>query len=172
MFDKKEFSRVIKQIQSQYNSQEEFSKKSGIGRTYISQYINMKKEKPPKPEILEKLSFSADSDNYGEATYERLLWICGYIDYIGKEEEESLEKFKENIEILQKKLTKTELLSLLEIVKTALEDLHDLNYNNYLNLQIAGFEKLMGEYIFNNDAIREKIYILNEKIKDIRKQKF
>ena len=50
MFDRKKFAQILKQIKDTYNSQEEFSEKSKIGRTYLSQYMNMKLDKPPKPE--------------------------------------------------------------------------------------------------------------------------
>ena len=42
MFDKNKFAKVIKDIKETYNSQEEFAKKSTIGRTYLSQYMNIK----------------------------------------------------------------------------------------------------------------------------------
>ena len=74
MFDKIKFAQIIKNIKETYNSQEEFSKKSGIGRTYLSQYMNMKLDDPPKPSILQKL---ADSSN-GIITYDELMQICGY----------------------------------------------------------------------------------------------
>lgn len=76
MFNKESFSILIKKIKDTYDSQEEFSKKSGIGRTYLSQYMNQKMDKPPKETILNKL---ADASN-GITTYKELLYICGYLD--------------------------------------------------------------------------------------------
>ncbi len=76
MFDKSKFALIIKKIKDTYSSQEEFSKKSGIGRTYISQYMNMKLDNPPKPKMLERLS---DSSN-GIISYSELMSICGYSD--------------------------------------------------------------------------------------------
>lgn len=76
MFDKNKFAQIIKNIKETYNSQEEFSKKSGIGRTYLSQYMNMKLDKPPKPEILEKLA----NASRGIVNYGQLMGICGYLD--------------------------------------------------------------------------------------------
>ena len=75
MFDKSKFAQIIKNIKETYNSQEDFSQKSGIGRTYLSQYMNMKLEEPPKPRILEKLAIASN----GIITYEELMTICGYI---------------------------------------------------------------------------------------------
>ena len=74
MFDKSKFALIIKKIKESYSSQEEFSKISGIGRTYLSQYMNMKIDNPPKPEILKKL---ADASN-NIISYNELMEICGY----------------------------------------------------------------------------------------------
>ena len=74
MFDKNKFAQIIKNIKENYDSQEDFAEKSGIGRTYLSQYMNGKMDKPPKPEILEKL---ANASN-GTIDYEELMNICGY----------------------------------------------------------------------------------------------
>lgn len=75
MFDKNKFAQIIKNIKDTYNSQEEFSKKSGIGRTYLSQYMNMKLDNPPKPTILKKLA-NASNDI---TSYDELMQVCGYI---------------------------------------------------------------------------------------------
>ena len=75
MFDKNKFAKIIRNIKESYESQEEFAKKSGIGRTYLSQYMNAKLDIPPKPKTLEKL---ADA-SHGITTYEELMIICGYI---------------------------------------------------------------------------------------------
>ena len=78
MFDKIKFAQIIKNIKETYSSQEDFSKKSDIGRTYLSQYMNMKLDEPPKPKILEKLANSSHSIT----TYEELMRICGYFGNI------------------------------------------------------------------------------------------
>ena len=74
MFDKNKFAQTLKNIMDTYESQREFSKKSEINRTYLSQYMNMKLNKPPKPYILNKL---ANASN-GIITYTQLMIICGY----------------------------------------------------------------------------------------------
>lgn len=74
MFDKNKFAQILKNINETYNSQRDFSTKSGINRTYLSQYMNMKLEEPPKPKILEKL---ANASN-GITTYAELMFVCGY----------------------------------------------------------------------------------------------
>ncbi len=74
MFDKIKFAQILKNITDTYVSQRDFSKKSGINRTYLSQYANIKLEEPPKPKILEKL---ADASN-NITTYDELMQVCGY----------------------------------------------------------------------------------------------
>lgn len=74
MFDKNKFAQILKNINDTYNSQRDFSKKSEINRTYLSQYMNARLEEPPKPKILEKL---ANASN-GITNYAELMFICGY----------------------------------------------------------------------------------------------
>lgn len=76
MFDKNKFAQIIKDIKETYHSQEEFSKKSEIGRTYLSQYMNKKLDEPPKPKILEKLA----NASHDITTYKELMRICGYVE--------------------------------------------------------------------------------------------
>lgn len=76
MFDKVKFANIIKKIKDTYSTQEEFSKKSGIGRTYLSQYMNMKLDNPPKPEILKRMA----NNSNGVTTYQELMEICDYIE--------------------------------------------------------------------------------------------
>ncbi len=76
LFDKEKFAQIIKNIKETYNSQEEFSQKSNIGRTYLSQYMNMKLDNRPTRKILEKLANASK----GITTYQELMRICGYLD--------------------------------------------------------------------------------------------
>lgn len=76
MFDKVKFANILKKISNTYDNQRDFSKKSTINRTYLSQYINLKLDNPPKPEILEKLAKASN----GITSYDELMYICGYID--------------------------------------------------------------------------------------------
>lgn len=77
MFDKNKFAQILKNISETYTNQRDFSKKSEINRTYLSQYMNMKLDKPPKPDILEKLA----NASHGITNYDELMTICGYSDY-------------------------------------------------------------------------------------------
>jgi len=74
MFDKIKFAQLLKKISDTYENQRDFSKKSEINRTYLSQYMNMKLEAPPKPKILEKLANASNNIT----TYNELMQVCGY----------------------------------------------------------------------------------------------
>ncbi len=78
MFDKNKFAKIIKDIYSTFDTQREFSKKTGVSRTYLSEYMNMKKEKPPSPKILKTLA----SNSKGITNYRELMQVCGYTDYL------------------------------------------------------------------------------------------
>lgn len=75
MFDKITFASIVKEICSCYKTQTEFSKKSGIGRTNLSSYMNLKCEKPPKENILKKLEVASK----GKTSLKELEYICGYL---------------------------------------------------------------------------------------------
>jgi len=76
MFNKKDFSMVLKRINDTYDSMTDFAKKASFDRTYISKYINMKLDNPPTPKILAKISNASN----GVVNYEDLMKICGYIN--------------------------------------------------------------------------------------------
>ena len=78
MFDKEKFGAIIKRINDSSPTQHEFADYSGVNRTYLSQYINMKLDVPPKPKILEKIA----SASKGITTYDELMQICGYTNYM------------------------------------------------------------------------------------------
>ncbi len=86
MFDKNKFALILKSINDTYNSQRDFSQKSEINRTYLSQYMNMKLDEPPTPKLLEKL---AEASN-GVTNYDELMTVCGY-------KEENIESIVYNI---------------------------------------------------------------------------
>ncbi len=75
MFDKNKFAQILKNINDTYDSQRDFAKKSEINRTYLSQYMNMQLDKPPKPYMLKKLSNASN----GVTTYNELMQVCGYV---------------------------------------------------------------------------------------------
>lgn len=78
MFFKKEFADIIKKISNNYDNQRDFASKSGINRNYLSRYMNLKMDKPPKPAILLRLAEAS----CGLTTYEDLMRICGYFEQV------------------------------------------------------------------------------------------
>lgn len=76
MFDKIKFSQILNKINSTYDSMTEFSEKSKVNRTYLSQYINQKLDSPPSPKVLQKIA-----NNSNKITnYEELMLTCGYLE--------------------------------------------------------------------------------------------
>ena len=97
-FNKNKFAHIIKNISTTYNNQREFAKKSEINRTYLSLYMNMKLDEPPKPKILKKLAKASN----GITTYEELMQICGYYkDSNLKDLEVNMDKLKEDEMIIK-----------------------------------------------------------------------
>lgn len=74
MFDKKRFSELLIKARAD-RTNEDYSKDAGVSRSYISNSINKKLEKPPTPEILRKLADRA----FNGITYEELMEAAGYI---------------------------------------------------------------------------------------------
>lgn len=76
MFDENKFSKILKEIISQYDSISSFAEKSSLDRTYISKYVNKKLEHPPSPDILKKIA----NNSNGITNYIELMKICDYLD--------------------------------------------------------------------------------------------
>ena len=78
MFDKNKFAKILKEIYETFDTQREFSSKVGVSRGYLSEYMNMKKEKPPSPKILDNIA----TNSKGMTNYRELMQVCGYTDYL------------------------------------------------------------------------------------------
>lgn len=76
MFDKIKFSQILNKINSTYDSMTEFSEKSKVNRTYLSQYINQKLDSPPSPKVLLKIANNSNK----MTNYEELMLTCGYLE--------------------------------------------------------------------------------------------
>lgn len=99
MFDKNKFAIILRNISETYSNQREFARKSNINRTYLSQYMNMKLDKPPKIDILMKLAHASN----GITKYSELMEICGYTnDWSKLNEVVDTEKIKEDIKQYEK----------------------------------------------------------------------
>ena len=157
MFDKAKFAQIIKNIKENYSSQEDFSKKSGIGRTYLSQYMNMKLDEPPKPKILKKLS----SASKGIISYTELMEICGYTEPTMMQ----LESLKEFYSQLEENFL--DILSSIKLSKDEYEVYHDLldiiDTYSYRGLNEIDIYNKLEPYFENMDYISD---VSKEKIKN------
>lgn len=90
MFDKKEFSKLLKKAIGNRTTTE-YADESGVNRTYISKLLNKKLNNPPSPEILKRLAEVA----HNGVTYEDFMIAAGYFTIknlqLGK-----IEKIKED----------------------------------------------------------------------------
>lgn len=155
MFDKNKFAQILKNINETYNSQRDFSKKSEINRTYLSQYMNMKLDEPPKPKTLQKL---ADASK-GLTNYTELMLICDYLN------DDFDELMGDNITVytcpytINLKYNKSEKF-IFDLIYSY-ENLNDLDYTNDEKMQITKIYN----YIKNNDTYK-KLILEYERIKN------
>ena len=77
-FDKYKFANILSDIYENYSNQYEFARLSTINRTYLSKFMNLKLDNPPKPLILRKIAKASK----GITTYKELMQVCGYLDGI------------------------------------------------------------------------------------------
>lgn len=75
MFNKKKFAEILIKINETYDTMTEFAEKSGVNRTYLSQYINQKLDSPPSPKVLMKIA----NNSHNITNYEYLMQICGFL---------------------------------------------------------------------------------------------
>lgn len=73
-FNKQQFANILNKINDNYNNQRDFAQATGVNRTYLSRYINMKLVNPPTPKILEKIAEASAEIT----TYDELMKVCGY----------------------------------------------------------------------------------------------
>ena len=178
MFDKNKFAQIIKNIKETYISQEEFSKKSEIGRTYLSQYMNMKLDEPPKPKILERLANSSNNIT----TYEELMNICGYTEetfekvvfniylelkryenFIHKNDSKSHYQIGDSIESFQNYLNDlTSCIEYKDVENIYLEDYYRKDYFLEDYSYVCGFMYLYDSFLKNLE-INNYITIINHK---------
>lgn len=166
MFNKNKFAHIIKNIKETYSSQEEFAKTSEIGRTYLSLYMNMKLDEPPKPKILEKLAKASN----GITTYEELMQICGYYRDSNLSNESNIVKriLEENSSILKKyHLTNEQYEELQKILLKRNEEQESIErqLNSFVNCSsFEGFDNELTVADLYNDIIK-----INENISYVLK---
>ena len=91
MFNKKKFAEILSKINNTYDTMTEFSEKSGVNRTYLSQYINQKLDSPPSPKVLMKIANHSNN----VTNYEELMNVCGFLINNGRLDE--LREAQENL---------------------------------------------------------------------------
>lgn len=96
MFNKIDFANILKKINSLYENQTQFANASGVNRTYLSQYMNLKLDTPPSPKILKGIANASK----GLTTYDDLMKICDYIDIIDNFFEDSIHQHGNSIPII------------------------------------------------------------------------
>lgn len=97
-FNKNKFASILKKINETYENQTYFASASGVNRTYLSQYMNLKLDTPPSPKILLGIAYASK----GTTTYNELMQICGYYkDSNLKDLEVNMDKLKEDEMIIR-----------------------------------------------------------------------
>ncbi len=154
MFDKIKFAQILKNIGETYENQRDFSKKSEINRTYLSQYMNMKLDEPPKPKILEKL---ANASN-GIITYNELMEMCGYIDNVSNSNllnlYKKLEKFEQEYIAAEKELNNNEYFIFHDLFYQLLNFLND----GYTTPETFDPNKILNNLDFISDKSKQRLY--------------
>lgn len=166
MFDKIKFAKIIKEISNTYDNQRDFSKKSEINRTYLSQYMNMKLDEPPKPKLLKKL---ANASN-GLTNYNELMNICGYSD------NSLIEEYLEDMYYEESKRIENELISihLSKKEQEAYESISNIiNNRNFLDIEQTEFDNKLSSYLeplewlnrLSKNKIKKKLTLLMQYLK-------
>ena len=146
MFQKENFSNILKKILMNYDSIQDFANHVEMDRGYLSRNINMKLENPPTPKILKRIA----DNSKGITTYEELMSVCGYMENI-------INPFKENLDdnIFYSYMTSFALLS-------STERKYIIEYINYIcNKETFDLNKITSE--LNKLVLTKKI---NTKQKD------
>mgnify|MGYP001623870656 CR=1 FL=1 len=175
MFQKENFSNILKKILTNYDSIQDFANHVEMDRGYLSRNINMKLENPPTPKILKKIA----DNSKGVTTYEELMEVCGYLDSKTKSEyyETSLIVYQSLLDILDNypeiELSEDEGLELADnLVNYAVFGLKDENLKKELKI-------LLDKYIKNSNKDIKKMFIdlvnkvilkMEEQIKELEKK--
>ncbi len=177
MFDKNKFAQILKNISDTYDNQRTFADKTGVNRTYLSQYINLKLDEPPSPKILKKIAYTSN----GVTSYYELMKTCGYLSSIDINELLESEDFSDIIEnniehnghlLLTMNFDTDDFSEQEKAILNKYIDLWNKNENIDINNLIAGLydnskEKILREY----KKFHKKLNELVEKNKITNKNK-
>lgn len=160
-FDKHGFACILKSIQRDYKSQEEFAKNSNISRTYLSLYMNEKMDKPPNLNILQKLVDAS----FNTLSLDVLCDICGY-----QEIEDSLHKLKYgNVDFLFKENEDLDIDAKINKIKGYISFIEnykrELQYNLKTILNDSAMKLL---FIDTTHSIKSEISLEEKRLKSLR----
>jgi transcriptional regulator with XRE-family HTH domain len=74
MFDKLRFKKILEDALGDRKTTE-YAEESGVNRTYLSKYLNLRLDSPPGPEIIKRLAEKA----HNNVTYEDLMNAAGFL---------------------------------------------------------------------------------------------
>ena len=127
MFDKLTFKKILEAALGDRKITE-YADESGVNRTYLSKYLNLRLDSPPGPEIIKRLAEKA----HNNITYEDLMSVAGFLPNINQtrklegkyNEDGELEKeWNEIGSVLRrsgKKMTAVDKRRILRIIKAAI----------------------------------------------------
>lgn len=145
MFQKENFSNILKNILKEYDSIQDFANHVEMDRGYLSRNINMKLDNPPTPKILKKIA----DNSKGITTYEELMKICGYIN-----DDQKLDKIKSELLIKKHKI--------MEAVKKLKLDNDEKSFLCYIIDKKEEVSKTYRDMINNNKIILAREYFYEE----------
>lgn len=166
MFQKENFSHILKKILKNYDSIQDFANHVEMDRGYLSRNINMKLHNPPTPKILKKIA----DNSKGVTTYEELMAVCGYIniDNFLKEKYElklltfsfNEKQYRKIIDIFCNDLFNFIRIDLTPITKKALTVLCDflIEYMSYHKSNLVDTDSITIEWLFDEDNIPDNLY--------------
>ena len=132
MFDKLRFKKTLEEALGDRKITE-YADESGVNRTYLSKYLNLRLDSPPGPEIIKRLAEKAHSN----VTYEGLMSAAGFLSgnspavNLQRKKQEDVELEKEWNEIgsvLRRsgsKMTAADKRRVLRIIKAAIPPAED-----------------------------------------------
>lgn len=132
MFDKLRFKKTLEDALGDRKTTE-YAEESGVNRTYLSKYLNLRLDSPPGPEIIKRLAEKA----HNNVTYEDLMSAAGFLSNIiqtrnqegnYREDVELDKEWNEIGSVLRrsgKKMTAVDKRRILRIIKAAIPDEDD-----------------------------------------------
>jgi repressor LexA len=131
MFDKVKFRNLLIKARGDRNNLE-YAEDTGLSRTYISKYMNLKLDNPPSPEAIQKLVNKTQNN----VTYKDMMIAAGHIE---PEQHSFAAEAPATYEAKPKKT--------LEMIKKSFEEILDISYLPVVGTIAAGMPILAEEHI-------------------------